>query len=120
MGKQLEDGVQRFGGPFGVPRESFGCVPGRSSKPRWILKTGAQWRMLPLCSQNEKTVHYPFQRQCRNGALVFSVHSSDSFGGAGIDYPDCFQHFRMNRPPILMEIDRPGLNAEALKPDVGS
>ncbi len=56
----------------------------------------------------------------REARSVFRIHRTDSLRGAGTGYPDCFQHFRMNRPPILVEVDRSGLNPESLKPDVGS
>lgn len=35
----------------------------------WILNTGAQWRMLPQCYPNYKTVHRRFQSWCRNEVL---------------------------------------------------
>ena len=55
----------------------------------------------------------------RDATSVFSIHrdgldSADS----GTAYPDCLQHFCMNSPPILVEVDRPSLNAETLKLDV--
>lgn len=36
----------------------------------WILKTGAQWHMLPQCYPNYKTVHRRFQNWCRAGVLA--------------------------------------------------
>ena len=36
----------------------------------WILKTGAQWNMLPQCYPNYETVHRRFQTWCRNGVLA--------------------------------------------------
>ncbi len=35
----------------------------------WILNTGAQWRMLPQCYPNYKTVHRQFQTWCRSEVL---------------------------------------------------
>ena len=35
----------------------------------WILKTGAQWHMMPQCHPNYKTVHRRFQKWCRTGVL---------------------------------------------------
>ena len=35
----------------------------------WILNTGAQWHMLPLCYPNYKTVHPRFQTWCRSEVL---------------------------------------------------
>ncbi len=34
-----------------------------------ILKTGAQWHMMPQCHPNYKTVHRRFQKWCRTGVL---------------------------------------------------
>ncbi len=35
----------------------------------WILRTGAQWHMLPQCYPNYKTVHRRFQAWCRGRVL---------------------------------------------------
>lgn len=35
----------------------------------WILNTGAQWKMLPQCYPNYKTVHRRFQRWCEDNTL---------------------------------------------------
>jgi len=51
--------------------------PGRKPVPArqvldavlWILNTGAQWRMLPQCHPNYKTVHRRFQQWCEREVL---------------------------------------------------
>lgn len=51
--------------------------PGRKPVPArevldavlWILNTGAQWRMLPQCYPNYKTVHRRFQQWCQQEVL---------------------------------------------------
>lgn len=51
--------------------------PGRKPVPArqvlegaiWILKTGAQWHMMPQCYPNYKTVHRRFQKWCESEVL---------------------------------------------------
>ncbi len=43
----------------------------------------------------------------------------DTLRGIRSADPDRGQHFRVNRPPVLVEVDRPSLNPKSLKPDLG-
>jgi transposase len=58
----------------------------------WILKTGAQWHMLPQCYPNYKTVHRRFQHWCRNEALRnVLVELANALRDEGaIDESECF------------------------------
>jgi transposase len=74
--------------------------PGRKPVPTrpvleaalWILITGAQWRMLPQCYPNYKTVHRRFQTWCRNEILrrVLTDIASELRERGALDEEECF------------------------------
>ncbi len=74
--------------------------PGRKPVPTrpvleavlWILNTGAQWRMLPQCYPNYKTVHRRFQRWCEQEVLreVLCALANELREQGGIDESECF------------------------------
>jgi transposase len=83
------------------PEENIpGDRPGRKPIPArrvlegvlWILNTGAQWRMLPQCYPNYKTVHRRFQQWCEReilrGILVDLANELRERGD--IDERECF------------------------------
>ena len=75
MTKLTDDQWKRIRHHF--PEERRGKRRGRPPVPArsvfeavlWILKTGAQWHMMPQCHPNYKTVHRRFQKWCRTGVL---------------------------------------------------
>ena len=58
----------------------------------WILNTGAQWKMLPQCYPNYKTVHHSFQRWCTDNTLrdLLLDLANDLRKEEAVDERECF------------------------------
>jgi transposase len=74
--------------------------PGRKPVPArqvldavlWILNTGAQWRMLPQCYPNYKTVHRRFQQWCEREILreILAQLANELRERGDIDESECY------------------------------
>ncbi len=88
--------IRRFFPEENIPvnRRGRKPIPARSilDAVLWILTTGAQWKWLPECYPNYKTVHRRYQKWCRNrvlaDALVGLVKELRESGV--IDESECF------------------------------